>query len=152
MIAFSDALIRFILSETFGANCFELAGNAYYFNNGINAYGSITRDETGWIVRYNLTPVEIVVTQDGGEADDLITALDRAEALADSACMIVGRVADRGWEAVSHEKHSVARFYKGGATATLYQNNSYSRPFSIEGSHAAAVDFVVAGEGMVDWR
>lgn len=152
MIAFSDVLIRFILSETLGANCFELAGNAYYFNNALNASGSITRDERGWIVRYNLTPVEIVVTQDGGEADDLIAALDRAEALADSALMIVGRVADRGWEVVSHEKHSVARFHNGGATATLYQNNSHSFPFRIVGSHAAAVDFVVAGEGMVNWR
>jgi hypothetical protein len=152
MIAFSDALIKFILSETFGANCFELAGNVYYFNNGLNVYGSVTRDETGWIVRYNLTPVEIVVTQDGGEAADLITVLVRAEALADSACMIVGGVADRGWEVVNHSKHSVCRFYKGGSSATLYQNNSQSCPFSVVGSHSAAVDFVIAGKGMVDWR
>ena len=78
MIAFTDSLIKFILSEMFGADYFELAEDVYYFNNRIDTYGSVTRDERGWIVRYNLTPVEIIVTQDGGEADDLITALDRA--------------------------------------------------------------------------
>lgn len=152
MISFDDSLIKFILNETFGSNSFELSGDVYYFNNGLNVYGSITRDETGWIVQYNLTPVEIVVNADGGEADDLITALDRANALADSACTIVGRVADRGWESVNHPMGSVCRFHKGGVFATLYQNNSKSCPFSIVASHASAVDFVVAGRGMVDWR
>jgi hypothetical protein len=152
MISFSDSLIKFILNETFGVNSFELAGDVYHFNNGVNTHGSITRDETGWIVRYNLTPVEIVVNQNGGEADDLITALDRANALADSARMILERVADRGWEPVSHAKHSVCRFYKDGVTATLYQNISRTCPFSVVGPHAAVTDFVVAGKGMVDWR
>lgn len=151
MISFSDPLIKFILNEMFVVDSFELVDDVYYFN-GLNSHGSITRDETGWIVRYNLAPVEIVVSVDGGEVDDLIAALDRAEALADSACMIVSRVADRGWEAVNHSKGAVCRFYRGGSSAILYQNNSRSCPFSIVGSHAAAVDFVVAGEGMVDWR
>lgn len=152
MISFDDSLIELILNETFGVNSFELFEDVYYFNNGLNTYGSVTRDEKGWIVRYNLTPVEIVVTQDGCEADDLITALDRAAALADSAVMIVGRVAERGWDVVSHAKYSVARFCKGGATATLHQNISQSCPFSVVGPHGAAIDFVVAGAGMVDWR
>ena len=151
MISFDDSLIKFILNETFGADSYELSGDVYYFNNR-DVYGSITRDERGWIVRYNSVPVEIIVTQDGGEADDLITAITRAEALADSAVMIVERVAERGWEVVNHPRHSVARFYNGGAAATLYQNNSRTCPFSVVGSHSAAVDFVVAGEGMVDWR
>lgn len=152
MIAFDDSLIKFILSEIFGTNCFELSGDVYYFNNRINTYGSVTRDENGWIVRYNLTPVEIAVTQDGGEGDDLITALTRAHALAESALMIVGRVAERGWEAVNHPRGTVCRFYNGGSAANLYQNNSRTCPFSVVGPHSAAVDFVVAGEGMVDWR
>lgn len=152
MIDFTNPLIKFILNATFGANCFELAEDVYYFNNEIDTYGSVTRDESGWIVRYKFTSVEVVVTQDGGEADDLITALDRAAELADHARMIVDRVADCGWEVVSHPKHSVARFYNGGATATLYQNNSRSCPFSVVGPHSAAVDFVLAGKGMVDWR
>lgn len=152
MIDFANSLIKFILSEIFGTNCFELYGDVYYFNNRINTYGSVTRDENGWIVRYNLTPVEIAVTQDGGEADDLITALTRAEALAESALMIVGRVAERGWEAVNHPRGAVCRFYKGGSAVNLYQNNSQSCPFSVVGPRSAAVDFVVAGKGMVDWR
>lgn len=152
MIAFDNSLIKFILNETFGVNSFELAGDVYYFNNRINTCGSITRDASGWIVRYNSTPVEVVVNQDGGEADDLINALTRAEALADSAIMIVGRVAERGWEAVSHPRGAVCRLYNGSSAVNLYQNNSQSCPFRVVGPRSAAVDFVVAGKGMVNWR
>ena len=151
MISFDDSLIKFILNETFGADSYDLSGDVYYFNNR-DVYGSITRDERGWIVRYNSVPVEIIVTQDGGEADDLITAITRAEALADSAVMIVERVAERGWESVNHPRGAVCRFYKGGSAVNLYQNNSRSCPFIVVGPHSAAVDFVVAGKGMVDWR
>lgn len=150
MIAFTDSLIKFILNEIFGADFYELTGDVYYFNNRLNIYGSITRDDCGWVVRYNSVPVEIVVAQDGGEADDLITAITRAEALAESAVMIVGRVAERGWEAVNHPRGAVCRFYNGGSAVNMYQNNSQSRPFSVVGPRSAVVDFLVAGEGMVD--
>ena len=133
MITFDNSLVKFILNETFGANSFELAGDVYYFNNGAKVYGSIMRDESGWIVRYNTVPVEVVVNQDGGEADDLITALSRAEDLADSALTIVGRLADCGWEAVNHPRGAVCRFYKGGMSMNLYQKDSPSQPFTARG-------------------
>lgn len=152
MIDFDDVLIKFILNETFGADSFEPAGDVHLFNNGLNAHGSVTRNESGWIVRYNTATVEIIVTQDGGEADDLITALSRADALADSAIMIVGRLADRGWEAVNHLDGAVCRLYKGGDSVTLYQKDSRSQPFTARGSRAGVNDAVLAGRGMVDWR
>lgn len=151
MIAFGDALIKFILNETFGVDSFELTGDVYYFNNRSNVHGSITRDESGWVVRYCKTPAEIVVTQDGGEADDLIIALSRADALADSAIVIVGRLADRGWEPVNHPRGAVCRFYKGGSAVNLYQKDSPSQPFTARGSRAGVNNAVVAGRGMVSW-
>lgn len=151
MISFDDFLIKFILSQTFSADSFELAGDVYYFNNGAGVYGSVKRDESGWIVIYHSTFVEIIVNQDGGEADDLIIALDRAASLTDSALVIAGRIVDRGWDIVNHPRGSVCGFYKGGMLMSLYQKDSPSHPFIARGSRAGVNDAVVAGRGLVSW-
>lgn len=93
-----------------------------------------------------------MVTQDGGEGDDLITALDVAALLADSAKTIVARLVDRGWETVNHSKGSVCKMYRDGSTLVLYQDPYRLHRFIARGPRAAVNDAVVAGREMVDWR